>query len=327
MTRELFYEWFTTYFVTHVKKIAEREKTEAKALLVLDNAPIHLQELYHPDYPNIRVLIMPPTTSIVLQPLNRDIVKSFKILYVKYLIKLAKNETKKEGKSWSSINEKLNTPHIIDFLHGLMNLRHAIYLIGEAWSQVSRTTLHRAWGKLWPGMAPVQWDDESSKPSNYSNYKEQFFERNIPEQLLPIISDIEPQAVIDYYTLGSENLAFLRSQLNIKEPEEEPEVVPEGVKGKLLVNMDHNDYTCNYESMSVMPIVAEIEQNDEVSSSSLNQLVDLKSVLRDEDSDDDEECPRKRKLLKIANYIIKELERPCRPGSTCCGSGKKCNQN
>lgn len=372
MTRDLFYEWFSTHFVPQVKRIAAREKTEAKALLLLNNAPVHHQTLFHPDCPLIRVLVMPPNTSIVLQPLNKDVVKSFKLSYAEYFINLAKNEPRKDGKKWPR-----NVMPITDRLQKRMNLRHAIYLISEAWSHVPRSTLHKGWSKLWPGMTPINWNDEPSSK------KELFNLSDIPVELQPIVSDVEPQSVIDYYTLGSKDLDFIAGQLkntnfvygdfeNPKVPEnpdhldycsrkyKSPTVVHitpmieqndeseasssslnqvvdsknvpvEGKTKKLqteihrvFVNTDHIDYTGNYK----VPVVTTMELDDideELSSSSsLDQLIDLKSVLRDEDSDDDEACPRRRKLLKIANYIMKELKKPCKPGSNCC-DGKKCS--
>lgn len=357
MTRELFNEWFTTHFVPHVERIAAREKIEAKALLVLNNAPVHHQRLFHPDCPFIRVLIMPPNTSIVLQPLNKDVIMFFKVLYANYLANLVENEPRSDGK---------NEIPLSDSLHKSVTFRDAIYLISEAWSQVPRSTLYKGWSKLFPSLKLVYKNNRPSIKKAHFNIE------NIPVEFQPIIANVEPQSVIDYYTLASKDLNFIDGQLKktnyaygdfdnpdhldyctrkyksptvvhimpmIEQndenevtsssspnqladsaPVDEITVIAQKEAQKFFVNSDHIDYTGNYK----VPIVTTIEHN-EWATSSLNQIIDLKAIFRNEDSDSEEECPRKRKLLKIANYIVKELEKPCDHFSSCCGgTGKKC---
>lgn len=331
MTIDIFRDWFAEHFVPHVLRIAKREKIEPNALLVLDNAPVHLQKLTDGRAPNIQVLIIPANMSIVLQPLSREVVRSFKTLYARYLHTMALEGVKREAKRECGLEE-----HLVDYLQREMNIRHAIYLIAEAWSQVPRSMLHSGWRRLWPKMAAVHWADAKSE------MKTKVIEQTeVPLDLQIVLADVEPQSVLDYYTLGENDLAFIASQrlLDVREGE--------GEGHNVLV--DHVDYTRTYKNPSVAHILSAkasssssssmmeepVSRDGEVSSSScsssLSQLVDWRSVLTNEGDSEEEEgeegdssCPRKRKLLKIANYIMKELGKPCKPGSVCCGGKGKC---
>src|SRR5699024_8801416 len=75
MTKIYFKWWFQSYFGPEVTRFLESRNLPAKAVLLLDNAPVHPIDL---KYPGIEVVFMPPNTSCLLQPMDQTVIKTFK---------------------------------------------------------------------------------------------------------------------------------------------------------------------------------------------------------------------------------------------------------
>lgn len=74
MTKELFSRWFKECFVPDAKRYLEEKGLDFKVLLLLDNAPGHL-EIAHP---NVKIIFLPANTTSIIQPLDQGIIATFK---------------------------------------------------------------------------------------------------------------------------------------------------------------------------------------------------------------------------------------------------------
>ncbi|PNF34534.1 hypothetical protein B7P43_G10746 [Cryptotermes secundus] len=110
-------------------------------LLVMDNAPAHppdLQDDLLEEFKFIKIQFLPPNTTLLLQPLDKQVISKFKKLYTKALFERcfevteATNLTLKEFRKYHF--------HIVACLK----------MIEKAWEGVTKRTLTSAWKKLWP---------------------------------------------------------------------------------------------------------------------------------------------------------------------------------
>jgi len=79
VTTTVFTEWFIKYFVPETRKYLNEKGLEFKVLLLVDNAPGHLQL----EHENVQVLFLPPNTTSLIQPLDKEIIATFKTYYIK----------------------------------------------------------------------------------------------------------------------------------------------------------------------------------------------------------------------------------------------------
>ncbi|XP_066978517.1 tigger transposable element-derived protein 1-like isoform X3 [Macrobrachium rosenbergii] len=141
VTRILFMEWLTEVFAPTVKKYLEKMNLPLKCLLVMDNAPAHppgLEEDLGIEHDFIKVKFLPPNATPLLQPMDQQVISSFKKLYTKALFSRCFQVT-------NNTNLTLR-----DFWKEHFNILHCINLIDKAWNEVSYRTLQLAWKKLWP---------------------------------------------------------------------------------------------------------------------------------------------------------------------------------
>ena len=76
----MFEEWFTGYFCSAVK-YCRRNNLEHKARLILDNAPGHSPN--PDDLPdNVQVIFLPPNTTCLIQPMDQEVMSTFKAYYL-----------------------------------------------------------------------------------------------------------------------------------------------------------------------------------------------------------------------------------------------------
>ena len=134
MTREIFFEWFHSDFKPSVLRNLSQLNLPHKALLILDNAPVHF--IYETDIDNeIRVLLLPPNTTSLIQPMDQGVIQCFKMNYRKKFMRniLATYDDKKDS--------------ILDRLQAF-TLKECIFLISETWNKVSKSALANAWNKF-----------------------------------------------------------------------------------------------------------------------------------------------------------------------------------
>ena len=87
VTRQFFIEWVNEVFGPSGKKYLQ-EKLPLRALLVLDNAPVHpprLEDDLLERFQFIKVKFLPPKTTSLLQPMDQQVTANFKKLYTKAL--------------------------------------------------------------------------------------------------------------------------------------------------------------------------------------------------------------------------------------------------
>lgn len=75
-------------FIEYLKKFdREMKKLGKSALLLLDNAPSHID----PDFPltNTEILFLPPNATERIQPMDADIIAAFKNRYRRFHLKNA----------------------------------------------------------------------------------------------------------------------------------------------------------------------------------------------------------------------------------------------
>jgi hypothetical protein len=94
-------------------------------ILVVDNCSAHSS----PKLRNIKLEFLPPHTTSIIQPCDAGIIKNFKVHYRKSLIK-----------KW--IDDVENGKQIEP-----INIKEVIYMISDAWKQVSLTTIANCWNK------------------------------------------------------------------------------------------------------------------------------------------------------------------------------------
>ncbi|XP_003737359.1 tigger transposable element-derived protein 6-like, partial [Galendromus occidentalis] len=118
MTRELFSEWLL--------KFDRQMKAEKRnVLLLLDNCSAHNVV---PRMTNIRVEYFPPNCTSILQPLDLGIIRAVKARYRKSLIRLI------------LVSENAGKDTKVD-------VRQAMKMLSNAWSEIIPTTIRRCWEK------------------------------------------------------------------------------------------------------------------------------------------------------------------------------------
>lgn len=104
---------------------------------MLDNAPSHPEcgQLVSEDG-NITCHFLPANTTSLIQPMDQSVIETLKRRYRKKLQELITEEEMSLKEYWKQYN-----------------LKHVVYNVADAWSDVSEQTLKRAWNKLMPAGA------------------------------------------------------------------------------------------------------------------------------------------------------------------------------
>nr|XP_012148419.1 PREDICTED: uncharacterized protein LOC105663526 [Megachile rotundata] len=106
VTATLFNEWFHNFFVPDVKRYLSKKGLPFKALLLIDNAPGHPQDLHHE---NVQVVFLPKNTTSLLQPLDQGIISTFKAQYIKRTFRYILEQM--ENDEWKCINDMARRHH------------------------------------------------------------------------------------------------------------------------------------------------------------------------------------------------------------------------
>lgn len=120
-----------------VEKFLAGKGLPKKAILLIDNAPVHPSELKKGD---IEVRFLPANVTCLIQPLDQGVIETFKRHYRGLLLRsiLQDCETK-------------NNLLISDALKAV-NMKHVIYWCAEAWAKIKDETLKRCWRKIYDGL-------------------------------------------------------------------------------------------------------------------------------------------------------------------------------
>lgn len=145
VTKNIFVDWLTQVFIPDVKAYLLAANLPVKALLVLDNAPGHpkdLDEYLNGEHAFLRVVFLPPRTTPILQPMDQQVIATFKKLYLKSVFTHCLN---------ACYHSSAMTLRVFwtEF-----NILQALRLIVTAWDEVSVRALKAAWRPLWPSLSP-----------------------------------------------------------------------------------------------------------------------------------------------------------------------------
>ena len=83
VTRILFVEWINEAFGPAVKKSLLGKSLPLKALLLMDNAPVHppgFEDDLLEEFESTKVKFLPPNTTPILQPMDQQVILNFKKL-------------------------------------------------------------------------------------------------------------------------------------------------------------------------------------------------------------------------------------------------------
>lgn len=130
MTKTLFEEWFFQDFVPQVREHLRNNNLPEKALLILDNAPVHprAEELVSG---GIRVLYLPPNITSTIQPMDQNVLETMKKIYKRTFLQ-------------NILTHLENDAEIADAIKNVTILK-AIEWIAQAWDLVSSHTISRSW--------------------------------------------------------------------------------------------------------------------------------------------------------------------------------------
>ncbi|XP_033001754.1 tigger transposable element-derived protein 1-like [Lacerta agilis] len=141
VTRVLFVDWVNLAFGPAVKQYLLDNDLPLKALLLMDNAPAHpngLEEDLLEDFRFINIMFLPPNTTPLLQPMDQQLIASFKKLYTKELFRRCFEVT-------DCTNITLR-----EFWKDHFDIVTCLKMITTAWDGISQRNLNCAWRSLWP---------------------------------------------------------------------------------------------------------------------------------------------------------------------------------
>jgi hypothetical protein len=161
VTIDTFQHLFVSHFFPAVNHYCKECNIESKALLMLDNAPGHPDNLdiLRTCVP-VEVVYLAPYTTSLLQPMDQGVISNFKTYYLRCTFKQLVEKTGGEGKQ--SISQFWKE-------YIIMN---AIDNIRAAWNEVTPNYINGVWKKLWPEAC-----------NNFVGVKEESVIQNIVEQV------------------------------------------------------------------------------------------------------------------------------------------------
>ncbi len=151
MTTEIFSEWFHDCFVPSVEKHLVEIGQEPKAVLLLDNCACHPDVLVSKNQ-NIKVVMLPPNTTSIIQPQDQGIIASVK--------KRFKAEVLKMYFQSYLVNQPDSNP--LQTFYNKYTIKDVIFVLASVWKSTPTTTLKRAWHKL---NINVEVTDIASEPT------------------------------------------------------------------------------------------------------------------------------------------------------------------
>ncbi|XP_067144543.1 jerky protein homolog-like [Centruroides vittatus] len=135
--------WMDTRFKKHQLKTGNT----GNVLLSIDNAPSHPSNIsLERENGKFKVVYLPPNVTSVLQPMDQEVIESFKRYYRKALLRMV------------MLGEECEKT--IQQVYTEINLKDATYMAADAWATVKDTTLVTAWNKLLPSDESISAPEE-----------------------------------------------------------------------------------------------------------------------------------------------------------------------
>uniref|UniRef100_UPI00358E44AC tigger transposable element-derived protein 1-like n=1 Tax=Myxine glutinosa TaxID=7769 RepID=UPI00358E44AC len=136
VTAAMFLDWLNNCFVDEVEKYLGSKDLAFKVLLILDNAPGHPESLQFA-HPNVEVVFLPPNTSSLLQPMDQDLIATFKSYYIRHTLERILDQTK-------------NDPSLtVSDCWKKYNITDCINNIKESLGEIKPMAWNACWRKLW----------------------------------------------------------------------------------------------------------------------------------------------------------------------------------
>ncbi|CAM4479053.1 unnamed protein product [Lepidochelys kempii] len=144
----IFQDWFHKTFVPAVRAHLRKLKQEQKALLLLDNCPVHppAENLVSRDG-KIKVSYVPKNTTSEIQPLDQGIISVFKQNYRRKMI----------------LRMVVDNNSSVDTSLASLNLKEVFHYDGKAWAAICARCIERCWIKgLGPAFLSSTHDDDKN---------------------------------------------------------------------------------------------------------------------------------------------------------------------
>lgn len=215
MNTTIFKEWFETIFIPEIRDYLQQQGLPFKALLVIDNAPVH-SKLVNENFPNVQVLFLPPNTTSLCQPMDQSVIRSWKGNYSRFLME--------EIIDRSEENETIEKS-MKDF-----DLFSAMKIMDRAWSAVRPETVAKSFNKIW---IPEENENEFSE-NNENDYLNLLKTRFSSSEIDEILAEPE-EDIIDLWSISEEE-----KKLILENCENSDENLGENSDDNLNDNSDEN---------------------------------------------------------------------------------------
>lgn len=222
MDSYIFKDWFINDFVPKVTKHLKSLKLPVKAVLVLDNAPTHPENIECEEEPGIKCIFLPPHVTSIVQPMDQGVIECLKRRYKTKLLSeiLAKMEF--DGKS------------LIDALKAV-NIKDVILMVAAAFHEIPSSTFVKSWRKAWPDIEKIVESSsndiclEDDVPKNETADLEENVSLLNDLRKLPNLNDVQLQDVQEWVIEGDDDLEnemltddqIVQAVINEDEEEEE----------------------------------------------------------------------------------------------------------
>ncbi|XP_060135422.1 tigger transposable element-derived protein 1-like [Zootoca vivipara] len=156
VTHVLFVDWVNLAFGPAVKQYLLDNDLPLKAVLLMDNAPVHppgLEEDLSKDFCFIKIMSLLPNTTPLLQPMDQQAIANFKKLYTNELFRRC-----------FEVTDRTNLT-LRDFWRKHFDIASCVKMITMAWDGISQRILNSTWRNLWSDWVPRSDSDVSAPES------------------------------------------------------------------------------------------------------------------------------------------------------------------
>ncbi|XP_045127730.1 tigger transposable element-derived protein 1-like [Portunus trituberculatus] len=167
VTSALCTDWFDNHFVPDAQSYCKRKNLDFKVLLCMDNAPGHGKFLTG-RHPNVKVIFLPPNTTSLLQPLDKEFICNIKLFYYQSLYddmrvktdslqELERIEAELSVRDQDEPDEPLASTSsdpppsqtremlTVNQFWKNYNIKDAVDRIVKAWQKINKATVLHAW--------------------------------------------------------------------------------------------------------------------------------------------------------------------------------------
>ncbi|CAM2105774.1 unnamed protein product [Caretta caretta] len=130
-------DWIDDLHEKKTSAYCQKENLAFKILLLLDNTSAHELD-YKALCPNVRVLFLPPNTTLLLQPMDQGVMAIFKAYYLRRMFSTLIKEMAGEGK-----------PSVKEFWKSY-NILNVVENIDALWEEVTSQCMNGVWCHAWP---------------------------------------------------------------------------------------------------------------------------------------------------------------------------------